>query len=89
MNKGTYVTSPPLLLAYALAGNVLVDLEQDQIGSNDNQVSIRDLWPSRQEVEQVEDEIVLKRLFNQIEENMLVRDFAFLCVANSEMNIMF
>lgn len=70
LNKGTYVTSAPLVLAYALAGNVLVDLEEDGIGPSENQVSIRDLWPNRQEVEQIEDETILRRLFNQIEENI-------------------
>lgn len=78
------MTSPPLVLAYALAGNVLVDLEEDKIGPSDNQVSIRDLWPKREEIEQIEDETILRRLFNQIEENILVSHFDRLMLDKEE-----
>jgi aconitate hydratase len=61
--KANYVTSPPLVLAYALAGNVLIDLERESLGNTN--VSIRDLWPNRQEIEIIEDEIVIKKILNQ------------------------
>ena len=50
--KANYLASPPLVVAYALAGTVDVDLDEDPIGT-DNQgqpVFLRELWPSQQEV---------------------------------------
>ncbi|CAF3225119.1 unnamed protein product [Rotaria socialis] len=68
--KANYVTSPPLVLAYALAGNVLTDLEQETIGVDNKNLFLKDIWPSRQIVEEIEDEIIIKKLLNQIHENI-------------------
>ncbi|RLA12218.1 MAG: aconitate hydratase AcnA, partial [Gammaproteobacteria bacterium] len=50
--KANYLASPPLVVAYALAGNVSVDFEQDPIGtgSNGEAVYFKDIWPSTAEV---------------------------------------
>ena len=53
--KASYLASPPLVIAYALAGTVDIDLLSEPLGwdRNGNPVSLRDIWPSRDEVESV------------------------------------
>ncbi len=49
--RASYLASPPLCVAYALAGSVDVDLTREPLGEGaDGPVSLRDLWPSSQEV---------------------------------------
>jgi aconitate hydratase len=50
--KANYLASPPLVVAYALAGRVDIDMESDPIGSgSDGQpVYLKDIWPTSQEV---------------------------------------
>ncbi|MBN1834361.1 MAG: aconitate hydratase AcnA [Spirochaetales bacterium] len=52
--KANYLASPPLVVAYALAGRMDLDLTRDPIGvdRNDNPVYLKELWPSSAEVEQ-------------------------------------
>jgi len=50
--KANYLASPPLVVAYAIAGTVDIDLQRDPLGwdPNGNPVFLKDLWPSPQEV---------------------------------------
>ena len=49
--RASYLASPPLCVAYALAGSVDVDLTREPLGEGaDGPVYLRDLWPSSQEV---------------------------------------
>jgi aconitate hydratase len=50
--KANYLASPPLVVAYALAGNMDVDLANDPLGNDTagNPVYLRDIWPSNEEV---------------------------------------
>ena len=50
--KANYLASPPLVVAYALAGTVDIDLRTDPIGQDKdgNDVFLKDLWPSAQEI---------------------------------------
>ncbi|THV18639.1 aconitate hydratase AcnA [Nocardioides caeni] len=52
--KMNYLASPPLVVAYAIAGNMNVDLFQDAIGqdTDGNDVFLKDIWPSPAEVEE-------------------------------------
>jgi aconitate hydratase len=52
--KANYLASPPLVVAYALAGRMDLDLESEPIGqdADGNDVFLRDLWPTSEEVEQ-------------------------------------
>jgi aconitate hydratase len=77
--KATYVTSPPLALAYALAGNILTDLEQEIFGLGTRKVSILDIWPTRQNIEEIEDEIIKKILY-QVNEKIQVNKKFFLMI---------
>jgi aconitate hydratase len=50
--KANYLASPPLVVAYALAGNVLVDIHKDPVGKDakGQDVFLGDLWPSNAEI---------------------------------------
>ncbi|MCC7499614.1 MAG: aconitate hydratase AcnA [Bryobacterales bacterium] len=50
--RGNYLTSPPLVVAYALAGRMDTDLVNDPLGKGKNgeDVYLRDIWPTQQEV---------------------------------------
>ena len=51
--KANFLMSPPLVVAYALAGNVNINLQSDPIGigSNNQPVYLKDIWPSLEEIE--------------------------------------
>lgn len=70
--KANYVTSPPLVLAYALAGNIRIDLEQELFGIGNRKISIQDIWPNRQEIEEIEDEFIIKKILNLFNEKIQV-----------------
>ncbi|MEQ8357207.1 MAG: aconitate hydratase AcnA [Kiloniellaceae bacterium] len=55
MVKLNYLASPPLVVAYALAGSLKVDLFKDPLGtdSDGQPVYLKDIWPSNKEIEQV------------------------------------
>jgi len=50
--RANYLASPPLVVAYALAGTVDIDLSRDPIGEDEggNPVYLQDIWPSQEEV---------------------------------------
>jgi len=51
--KASFLMSPPLVVAYALAGTVNIDLANDVIGTGDDgqPVYLKDIWPSREEID--------------------------------------
>jgi aconitate hydratase len=53
--KASWLASPPLVVAYALAGNTLLNLRDDAIGTDhqDNPVYLKDLWPSNAEIHEI------------------------------------
>ncbi|MFT9488504.1 MAG: aconitate hydratase AcnA [Tepidibacillus sp.] len=52
--KANYLASPPLVVAYALAGTVDIDLTKDPIGydQNNQPVYLKDIWPTNQEIQE-------------------------------------
>ena len=52
--KANYLASPPLCVAYALAGSLTFDLTNDPLGHDDrgNAIYLRDIWPSNEEIQQ-------------------------------------
>jgi aconitate hydratase len=63
--KMNYLASPPLVVAYALAGSMDVDLFEDPLGvdRDGNEVFLKDIWPSPQEVERVIGEAITSQMF--------------------------
>jgi aconitate hydratase len=51
--KANYLASPPLVVAYALAGTIDIDLEKDSLGqdTSGNPVYLREIWPSSEEIQ--------------------------------------
>ncbi|WP_099362922.1 aconitate hydratase AcnA [Fredinandcohnia onubensis] len=65
--KGNYLASPPLVVAYALAGTVDVDLEKEPIGKDKdgNDVFFKDIWPTAEEVKAEVKKTVTPELFRK------------------------
>ena len=65
--KANYLASPPLVVAYALAGTVDIDLQNDPIGQDKegNDVYLSDIWPSTEEVNEVVKSTVTPELFRK------------------------
>jgi aconitate hydratase len=63
--KMNYLASPPLVVAYALAGSMTVDLFNDPLGqdTDGNDVYLKDIWPSPQEIERVIGESITSSMF--------------------------
>ncbi|HEX2575794.1 MAG TPA: aconitate hydratase [Aquihabitans sp.] len=62
-----YLASPPLVVAYALAGTMDIDLQQDPLGTDDDgePVFLRDLWPTSTEVNEAVEQAVRSDMFRQ------------------------
>ena len=54
LSRANYLASPPLVVAYAIAGNMNIDVSRDALGEDrdGNPVYLRDIWPSNREVEE-------------------------------------
>ncbi|WP_412523575.1 aconitate hydratase AcnA [Enterococcus sp. S23] len=65
--KANYLASPPLVVLYALAGTVAIDVFNEPIGIDKNGIPIyfNDLWPSREEVQHLIDQCVTPELYKQ------------------------
>jgi aconitate hydratase len=70
--KANFLMSPPLVVAFALAGRVDIDLTREPIASNNgNDVYLRDLWPSLREIRDAMQSALTPEVFRK-----LYRDFA-------------
>jgi aconitate hydratase len=65
--RASFLASPPLVVAYALAGTVDIDLTKDPLGEdiNGEAVYLRDLWPTQEEVRQVVTKSVTPEVFTR------------------------
>ncbi|MEJ2721154.1 MAG: aconitate hydratase AcnA, partial [bacterium] len=65
--KANYLASPPLVIAYAIAGTVDIDLENEPLGQdkNGNDVFLKDIWPSQKEVSDVIHRVVSAEAFKE------------------------
>jgi aconitate hydratase len=65
--KMNYLASPPLVVAYALAGTMNHDFENDSLGNDKdgNPVLLKDIWPSAQEIQSVIDESISSDMFTK------------------------
>lgn len=63
--RANYLASPPLVVAYALAGDMNVDLVNDPLGQDQdgNDVFLRDIWPSQKEIADLVEETVTREAF--------------------------
>jgi aconitate hydratase len=65
--KMNYLASPPLVVAYALAGSMDVDLVRDPLGTDQDgkPVYLHDIWPAPEEVQRVIDEAIASEMFTK------------------------
>ncbi|HZX18807.1 MAG TPA: Fe/S-dependent 2-methylisocitrate dehydratase AcnD [Pseudomonas sp.] len=66
--KQAFLASPPLVVAYAIAGTVRFDIEQDVLGTDKagNPITLKDLWPSDEEIDSIVAASVKPEQFKQI-----------------------
>ncbi len=63
--KANYLASPPLVVAYAIAGSMKVDLYNDPIGQDQdgNDVFLKDIWPSNEEIQKTVESCLTREMF--------------------------
>jgi len=66
--KQAFLASPPLVVAYAIAGTMRFDIENDSLGtdSEGNPVTLKDIWPSDEEIDAIVSAYVKPEQFNQV-----------------------
>jgi aconitate hydratase 1 len=77
--KANYLASPPLVVAYALAGSMKVDLLNEPLatGEEGQPVFLRDVWPSNKEIQETIDRVLTPEMFRQRYENVFLGDTAW------------
>ncbi|WP_065978478.1 Fe/S-dependent 2-methylisocitrate dehydratase AcnD [Pseudoalteromonas lipolytica] len=70
--KQAFLASPPLVVAYAIAGTIRFDIEKDVLGidSHGNEIRLMDLWPSDEEIDAVIKQSVKPEQFRKVYEPM-------------------
>ncbi|QTE91167.1 Fe/S-dependent 2-methylisocitrate dehydratase AcnD [Shewanella algae] len=70
--KQAFLASPPLVVAYAIAGTVRFDIEKDALGTdqNGNAVTLKDIWPSDEEIDAIVKSSVKPEQFRKVYEPM-------------------
>jgi len=66
--KQAFLASPPLVVAYAIAGTIRFDIEQDVLGhdTDGNPITLKDIWPSDAEIDAIVAKHVRPEQFNQV-----------------------
>lgn len=69
--KANYLGSPPLVVAYAIAGNISVDLYKEPIGvgKDGSDVYLNEIWPSSEEINHYISKYVTSEIFSEIYKN--------------------
>ncbi|XP_059373954.1 cytoplasmic aconitate hydratase [Carassius carassius] len=70
--RANYLASPPLVIAYAIAGTVRIDFEKEPLAVNSQgkEVFLRDIWPTREEIQVVERQFVIPAMFKEVYEKV-------------------
>ncbi|WP_202942012.1 Fe/S-dependent 2-methylisocitrate dehydratase AcnD [Alteromonas macleodii] len=70
--KQAFLASPPLVVAYAIAGTVRFDIEKDVLGTDKegNPVTLKDIWPSDEEIDAIVEKSVKPEHFRKVYEPM-------------------
>ncbi len=77
--KMNYLASPPLVVAYALAGSMDVDLFNDPLGkdTDGNDVFMKDIWPTPSEIEEVIAAAISSEMFDESYQDVFAGDAAW------------
>ena len=73
--KQAFLASPPLVIAYAIAGTIRLDIERDALGTDQdgNPVTLADIWPSDEEIDAVVGQSVKPEQFRQVYDPMFIK----------------
>ena len=87
--KANYLASPPLVVAYALAGTVNIDLTKDALGINGEgkEIFLKDIWPSNEEINSIVSQHVSAEMFSQQYSNALQGPKEWQDIQTSEGNL--
>jgi len=79
LTKLNYLASPPLVVAYAIAGSMLVDVYNDALGQDQdgNDVFLKDIWPSNAEIQDILDNVLTAEMFRRRYDNVFQGDKAW------------
>ena len=71
--KANYLASPPLVVAYSLAGTVNIDLTKDPISksASGEDIYLKDIWPSNKEIQEIVEKHVSPKMFSEQYSNAL------------------
>ena len=71
--KANYLASPPLVVAYSLAGTVNIDLTNDPISksASGDDIYLKDIWPSNKEIQEIVEKHVSPKMFSEQYSNAL------------------
>ncbi|MDN5100858.1 Fe/S-dependent 2-methylisocitrate dehydratase AcnD [Aliarcobacter butzleri] len=74
--KEAFLASPPLVIAYAIAGSIRFNIETDILGKdkNGNDIKLKDIWPSDEEIDAVVNSAVKPEMFGKIYDPMFARN---------------
>ncbi|MDG2090824.1 MAG: Fe/S-dependent 2-methylisocitrate dehydratase AcnD [Gammaproteobacteria bacterium] len=66
--KQAFLASPPLVVAYAIAGTIRFDIEKDVLGTDSigNAITLKDIWPSDEEIDDIVNKHVKPEQFKQV-----------------------
>lgn len=65
--RANYLMSPPLLIAFGIAGTILKDLTKEPLAKNEKgeEVYLKDIWPSKNEIDSVIEKVMSENLFEE------------------------
>ncbi|XP_046599313.1 cytoplasmic aconitate hydratase isoform X2 [Neodiprion lecontei] len=66
--RANYLASPLLVIAYAIAGTVIIDFDTEPLGrrADGKEIFLRDIWPTRAEIQTVEQKHVIPAMFTEV-----------------------
>ena len=84
--KMNYLASPPLVVAYSIAGSMDHDFDKDPLGQDrsGNDVFLKDIWPSMQEIQGVIDSVVTSDMFKKDYSSVFAGDHNWTSLATPE-----
>jgi aconitate hydratase len=84
--KANFLASPPLVVAYALAGTTDIDLNSEPLGQGKDgkDVYLKDIWPTAEEVQQTVEACVLPEMFRREYDNVWEKNPKWNAIATSE-----
>lgn len=74
--KQAFLASPPLVVAYAIAGSIRFDIEKDPLGfdKDGNAITLKDIWPSDAEIDEIQKQAVKPEQYRKVYIPMFAKD---------------